>query len=210
LNFSQISDKFKQLNENELPGFLIQQKMSPPFRRKLNLKQMKILKARESAVLILLYEKNNIPYLVFIERKIYKGAHSGQISFPGGKKDAEDFDFIHTAKRETFEEVGIVFDKIEILSPLSQLYIPVSNFIVYPYVAKYNGIPNFKKEEAEVENIIEVSIPHLLQKDNQASKIIKMKNSDFEFTAPSYNVNNVEIWGATAMILSEFLHLVEN
>ena len=210
MNFSQISDKFKQLNENELPGFLIQQKMSPPFRRKLNLKQMKILKARESAVLILLYEKNNIPYLVFIERKIYKGAHSGQISFPGGKKDAEDFDFIHTAKRETFEEVGIVFDKIEILSPLSQLYIPVSNFIVYPYVAKYNGIPNFKKEEAEVENIIEVSIPHLLQKDNQASKIIKMKNSDFEFTAPSYNVNNVEIWGATAMILSEFLHLVEN
>lgn len=182
--------------------------MAPSFRQKHTLAQAKAQKAKESAVLILMYEKEKVPYVVFIERKSYKGFHSAQISLPGGKKEKQDVDFVATALREANEEIGIDVNKVEVLMPLTYLYIPVSNFLVYPFVAVYSGEPQFVACPNEVERIVEVKLSDLLNQNMQGAKTIHY-NEKIQFDAPAYKVSGVEIWGATAMILSEFLFLVE-
>lgn len=208
-NLQQISYKFSQLSKKKLLGFEIQKKMSPPYRKILSFEEIMLKKAKESAVLILLYEKNEKPYIVVIERSAYEGIHSKQISLPGGKKDITDKNLKNTAKREAQEEIGIKFEDIEVIAELSYLYIPVSNFIVYPFVAVYNSIPNFIKEKKEVESIIEIPLDELLDRKNITSKTIKLKNVNLSIKAPTYSVQGVEIWGATAMILCEFLDVLE-
>jgi 8-oxo-dGTP pyrophosphatase MutT (NUDIX family) len=183
--------------------------MSPPFRKKVKIEDAYKLGAKESAVLILLYEKDAETYLVLTERTIYDGKHSGQISLPGGKKDFTDINIEHTALRETYEEIGIHSNTIVVLGELSHLYIPVSNFIVFPFVAKLIGVPSFIKEEKEVNQILEVNLNELLNEKNVGEKEFYYKESDIRFNAPTYNVNGVVVWGATAMILSEFLEIVK-
>lgn len=183
--------------------------MSPPIRQVVSYQDAIKMGARESAVLILLYEKNNKIHLVLIERSVYDGKHSGQISFPGGKKDVSDKNLKETALRETFEEIGLNATDISIIAQLSHLYIPVSNFLVFPFVGFYNKIPKFIKDDFEVENIIEVSLETLLDKNNISEKTIKIPNKNIQFKTPIYKINNIDIWGATAMILSEFLEIIE-
>ncbi|MGB1314561.1 MAG: NUDIX hydrolase [Chitinophagales bacterium] len=192
-----------------LPGFELQQNMSPPLRKKTSIEQAKAYNAKESAVLILLFEKNNEPYIVLTERKVYKGAHSGQISLPGGKRELNET-LQENALRETQEEIGVESKKVEILLQLTHLYIPVSNFIVFPFVGKVNDVPEFIKEESEVEKILEVKVSDLLNTQNIVEKTIQIKSKNIQFKSPAYAVNNVEVWGATAMILCEFLSIIES
>lgn len=182
--------------------------MSPPLRQKFSLAEAYSKNAKESAVLILIYEKENEPYVVFTERKVYKGAHSGQISFPGGKKDDTDIDFEFVALRETEEEIGVNRSEISVLGQLTHLYIPVSNFLVFPFVGILHTEPDFVKEEKEVHKIIEIKLDDLLQDINLIEKKINIPENNIQFKTPAYKVNDTEIWGATAMILSEFLEIV--
>ncbi len=184
--------------------------MSPPYRKVLSIKEARSKNAKESAVLILMYKKNNEAYIVLTERAIYKGKHSGQISFPGGKKEDIDFNLEMTALREAEEEIGIDINKITVLSALSYLYIPVSNFLVFPFVAIYKNIPKFKKDDTEVAKILEIKILDLLNSKNITEKEIRIDYKNLTFKTPAYKVNGVEVWGATAMILSEFLEVVKN
>lgn len=184
--------------------------MSPPFRQISSISEAKMLHAKESAVLILLYEKMGKINFVLTERTVYKGAHSGQISLPGGKKDASDTSLQHTALRETHEELGIPFSEIEIIAAISHLYIPVSNFLVFPYIGVLKGKPNFVKEEKEVEKIIETPLEMLLDLNNEIEKKIKIADQNIQFNTPAYKIKDVEVWGATAMILSEFLEIVKS
>ncbi len=183
--------------------------MSPPFRREIKIEEALNNGAIESAVLILLYEKNSEMYIILTERTVYAGKHSGQISLPGGKKDVSDINLEQTALRETFEEIGVDYQDVEIISALSHLYIPVSNFLVFPFVAKLKGNPSFIREEKEVNKILEVKINELLNEKNVGEKEFYYKESDIRFNAPTYTVNGVVVWGATAMILSEFLEIVK-
>jgi 8-oxo-dGTP pyrophosphatase MutT (NUDIX family) len=164
---------------------------------------------RLSSVLILLYERNDELYTVFIKRQEYEGVHSGQIAFPGGKQEKSDKNLIQTAVREANEEIGIDTSTIEILGQLSELYIPPSNFIVFPIVAYTSVLPVFKLDEKEVSQIIEVSLHELLATSNISS---------FEFngaeqkkiTAPCFVFSNHRVWGATAMIVSELQDVVKS
>lgn len=183
--------------------------MSPPFRREIKIEEAFKQGARESGVLILLYEKDSETHIVLTERTIYNGKHSGQISLPGGKKELTDANIEQTALRETFEEIGISNTQIEVLSELSHLYIPVSNFLVFPFVAKLTDNPIFIKEEKEVNKILEVRLKDLLDEKNIGEKEFYYKEADIYFNAPIYTVNEVVVWGATAMILSEFLEIVK-
>ncbi|MCB9257256.1 MAG: CoA pyrophosphatase [Chitinophagales bacterium] len=209
MHISQILSKIKQIHPDKLPGFMAQSKMSPPNRKKFNKEELKKFEAKESAVLILLYEKNGESYIVFTQRHEYKGAHSGQISLPGGKRDPEDEDLQSTALREAKEEVGAILNKKDILLELTWLYVPPSNFVIYPFLAYTEKEANFIKEEREVKEILEFKVEDLLNKDNQKVFLYHNEKLNIQFESPSFQIEGKTIWGATAMIISELLSILE-
>ena len=210
MNFDKtIIEKLKTELGKPLPGEEAQYRMAPPYRPNLSKEEILKLNPRISGVMLLLYEKNNLLHLVFTQRKKYEGVHSGQMSFPGGKKDETDLDIIQTALRETEEEVGIEKNKIEIIGQLSELYIPPSNFLVHPVVGFSNSIENFIPQKNEVEKIVEIPVDFFLDQQNINLKTeIKIFNGNVVYV-PAYIFNEHIIWGATAIILSEFVFIVE-
>jgi len=185
---------------NGLPGFEAQKLMSPSIRDHA-LKTSNPSIARDSSVLLLFYLKNGQLHLPFIKRTTGNTNHSGQISLPGGKYEESDANRTITAVRETNEELGVDCKKIKILGFLTELYIPVSNFMVLPVLGYCEKRPDFKLNEFEVEEIIEIPVTQLLAEENISEFTIE-KNG-FKIHAPYFPANEHKIWGATAMILSE-------
>jgi 8-oxo-dGTP pyrophosphatase MutT (NUDIX family) len=137
-----------------------------------------------------------------IERTGDGGVHSNQISFPGGKKEESDSSFEFAALRETEEEVGIASNTVKILGALTPLYIPPSNFLVYPFVGYIDYQPIFVISEKEVQRIITPPI-HLFRDDQAIKEDIFESARGYSVKAPYFELEDVKIWGATAMILSE-------
>ncbi len=207
-NFSTFIDNLKQTLAEPLPGREAQFLMEP-ITRKIELqKQKNRAEAKLSAVLILLYPKNRKVCTVMIKRPIYDGVHSGQIAFPGGKKEVDDFDLIQTALRETKEEIGVNQDDIRVIGELTQLYIPPSNFNVLPIIAYTNSEPNFILEKNEVDRIIEIDIDDFANPKNRMHKKILSRNN-IRLSVICYFIQNEIIWGASAMIISEFVEIVK-
>jgi 8-oxo-dGTP pyrophosphatase MutT (NUDIX family) len=163
--------------------------------------------AIHSGVLILLYPFGKSIQMVLIKRAIDKSVHSGQISLPGGKYEKEDANLEQTALRETHEEVGVKPSHIKILGSLTELYIPPSNFIVFPYVGFCNERPVFIPDGNEVDSIIEIDINEFLNPLNLKTKEIIIRN-EFKITAPVFEIQGHTVWGATGMILSEFVEII--
>jgi len=187
-----------------LPGKKAQFMMAPIERVKqfsdLDIKKMN---PRRAGVIVLFYpDKNNLAKMILILRKTYKGVHSNQVGFPGGKVEEADTSMLDTALRETEEEIGVARDQITIVKEMSVTYIPPSNFCVYPFLG-YSDTPlNFIPQEEEVEGIIEVSIADFLSEDAVISK--KMSTSYMEdVDVPAFLLNDYVVWGATAMMLNE-------
>jgi len=192
-----------------LPGIVSHLKMAPKYRAKelLGMKDMLPL-ATNSAVLILLFPENGHLKTVFIKRSEYEGFHSGQISFPGGKHEDTDSSFEATALRETHEEIGIDPDKIEIIGQLSDLYIPPSNFLVKVFVGYSPQRLDYIPDKKEVQSIVEVNIREFYNKSIILEKDFGSRGINRK--APFYKINDIEIWGATAMIVSELLDVLKN
>ncbi|SFC13141.1 8-oxo-dGTP pyrophosphatase MutT, NUDIX family [Zunongwangia mangrovi] len=153
------------------------------------------------------YPKNDQTYFVLILRKTYKGVHSNQIGFPGGRVEAEDRDLEDTALRETEEEVGIPQEKIEVIRGLSKLYIPPSNFWVHPYVGVMTETPQLIPQESEVEDILEVKLEDFLNESNFVTRNLStsyMENID----VPAFLLNDQIVWGATGMMLGELREML--
>ncbi|MCK5029575.1 MAG: CoA pyrophosphatase [Bacteroidales bacterium] len=201
--FTDFFENLKEELKKDLPGEKAQVKMAPDVRNHFKSTE----KSLKAGVLILLYQKNQDLYVSFIQRTEYNGPHSGQISFPGGKFEKNDKNIIETALRESHEEIGINPEMVNIIGQLTPLYIPISNFIVYPVIGMYEGTPTFKTDPNEVAKIIEIKLQDLLNSDNCTSK--EFKYGDLSFVAPIYSPNKLTIWGATAMMLSEFLEIIK-
>ncbi len=193
--------------KGKLPGEKAQLKMSPNVRFTGLIEPNKD-KTKESAVLILFYPKNNNLYIPFIQRPTYNGAHSGQISLPGGKVEPGEIDFSHTALRETYEEIGVKAMDIEIVGQLSPIYIPNSNFNVWPYVGYINYTPNFKPDAYEVETILESTLSQILNPEN--IDFFEKENNGILIKAPFINISGRKLWGATAMIISELTEIINS
>ncbi len=166
--------------------------------------------ARESAVLVLLFPSSSYNILdwevLLIRRNTYDGVHSGQIAFPGGKCEDEDKDYADTACRESHEELALDRDKIEIVGLLSRLYVPPSNFTIYPVLAYAIGEMELIPDTREV---VEYRKTPLRLFDPSLSETIRIQIDSDEFVeAPGYTVGDYFIWGATAMILSELYQVV--
>lgn len=163
---------------------------------------------RQSGVLLLLYPKAGEMHTVFIKRPSYEGVHSAQISFPGGRHEPGDSDLKETALREAEEEVGVKRSDIKIIGQLSELYIPPSNFLVYPSVGMIEYEPRFVPEEREVDQIIESSLQTIISDETIEEREIFIKNYNRHIVAPTFQIQGHTIWGATAMILAEFKDLI--
>ncbi|MDR3682031.1 MAG: CoA pyrophosphatase [Flavipsychrobacter sp.] len=161
--------------------------------------------ARESAVLCLLFHKNGLPHVLLIKRMADKGAHSGQVSFPGGRRDPEDPGLQETALREMYEETGIDAAAIQILGALTPLYIPVSNFMVYPFVGYTNQPPQYNLSQAEVDYVMEIPLKDLFAAERKTTvDVTSPAIPDVIRQVKAYLLQDgTIIWGATAMILSE-------
>ena len=164
--------------------------------------------ARKAGVMALFYPNHlGETYLILILRKTYKGVHSSQVGFPGGKYEDDDPDIEYTALRETYEEVGVPIIDMKVLKALTKLYIPPSNFTVSPYIAITKQTPQFIKQDDEVEALIEVSLSHFL--DNNRSDVNVMTSMNKELEVPAFTLNGHIVWGATAMMLSELKDLLK-
>lgn len=183
-----------------LPGENIQLQMAPSTRPNININSLKITDYKQSAVMVVLCrDETDTFFIPLIERETYNGTHSGQISLPGGKFDIEDLNLETTARRECFEEIGL--QNIEVLGKLTQVYIPVSGFLVQPYLG-YCTATNltFVKHQREVKTILKLNIKTLI--DDTIIKNGSVTN-DVNLKHPYFEANNYKIWGATAMILNE-------
>lgn len=206
MNFTQFQQYIPTLKNNPLGGLAAQFKLAPEIRKQYSDDMIKANNPKESAVLALFYpDAENETKILLTLRASYKGMHSAQISFPGGKKEMSDIHLKQTAIREAFEEVGILQSDVLILKQMTDAYIPPSNFLVTPFIGMVDYQPVFKSNN-EVETIIEVKLADLLDDKNIVIKNMNtsyMKNVD----VPCFKLNGYIVWGATAMILSEIKQL---
>lgn len=210
MNFEIFLKSISKIEHIPLPGQDSQFKMSPPYRNELILQQREAMKnSKKAGVMALFYpdvEKNT--KLILILRKTYKGVHSAQVGFPGGKLEAEDPSLEYAALRETFEEVGVPLGNITVIKQMTELYIPPSNFTVYPFIGITKNTPKFLKQDDEVEDLIEVNFNDFVD-DNIVSSQKIMTSLQREVEVPVFKLNGHTVWGATAMMLSEIKDLLK-
>lgn len=139
---------------------------------------------------------------ICILRKTYRGVHSDQIGFPGGKQDPVDDSLLETAYREVEEEIALSRKRIHAPIPFTPLYVPPSNFTMHAFLAYVTTLPQLIPEEREVEAILDFSIADLLDDQNCVTKRITTNYLD-DYKTPVFELEGKTIWGATAMILAE-------
>lgn len=196
----------KETLRGKLPGTEAHYKMLPPGRRLKN-NEGEISTMKPSSVLLLLFPEGNQIFTCLIKRPSTMTHHPGQISFPGGKVEKEDFSAEMAALREAREEVGIDPSTIEIIGKLSDLYVEVSKFSIQPFLAWANQKPEFTVNAGEVDDLILFPLS-----DFVVNETILETELD-TFTGPLlvryYPFNGEIIWGATAMILSELIEILK-
>ncbi|MBI3941795.1 MAG: CoA pyrophosphatase [Chloroflexi bacterium] len=198
----------KRALQGPLPGRNAHLLMIPGFRRALAQKQgwEPAYIPRHGAVLLLLYPRNGELYLVLTRRSNTVATHKGQISLPGGAYESGDANYIETALRETQEELGVPRDKVHVLGELTPLYIPPSQYQIHPVVGYIEKPPAFQVSTGEVAEILEITLAYLLSGNCR-------QEEDWEFEGqrspvPFFNALGHKVWGATAMVLAEFVEMV--
>lgn len=198
----------KALKAADLPGEASHRYYSPPYRPIITEAQALEKGARLAGVNILLYKKADEWYIPLIVRAQNKqDKHSGQISLPGGSREPEDRDMAVTAVRETWEEIGIPQQEIRVIRELSPIYIPPSNFFVYPYLSFTRRNPLFYIQEKEAVKLLEIPVRFLQSLPEVPKTQIFPTSRGVE--VPYFSFQEYTIWGATAMILSEFISMVK-
>ena len=210
MTFEDFKNLIPKITNLELPGKPAMFEMAPMERVK-NLKTIDIEKMnpRQSAVMALFYpNKDDQTFLVLILRKTYKGVHSAQIGFPGGKVENSDSSLEMTARRETEEEIGVAADGISVFKTMTQAYIPPSNFYVQPFLGFVEEEPLFVPQESEVEDILRVDIDDFLAEDSIIEETLSTSYAT-DISVPAFHLNGHVVWGATAMMLNEIKTLLK-
>lgn len=205
-NFLSLSPKLRKIT---LPGEEAHFKLAPMLRMK-ELENLDVDKQnpKQAAVLSVFYPgESGETRFVLILRKTYKGVHSNQVGFPGGRVEVDDRDLAHTALRETEEEVGIPQHEVEIMREMSRLYIPPSNFWVHPFMGVMKKTPVLIPQEEEVESVLEIKLEDFMRDSCLIRETLSTSYSR-EIEVPAFLLNGHVVWGATAMMLSEMKEIL--
>ncbi|GHA77841.1 NUDIX hydrolase [Pontibacter akesuensis] len=198
----------KRLQE-PLPGEAAHNLMASVTRSNIKFKTKPDSQTKESAVLLLFYQDEDKIKLPLILRPVYVGVHSGQIGLPGGRMEEGDKDFFETALREANEEIGINPADVTVIGHLSDLFVFASNYMVHPVVGYMKHRPTFLTDPREVDQLIEVPLSTLLDKSSRGITNIVV-SGNMEVSAPYFDVDGHTVWGATAMMLSELLSVIDD
>jgi len=208
--FQEFEKKIVKITKMQLPGEVVQFKMAP-LERLAEMKHLAYKKntAKRAGVLALFYPSiNNNTCFALILRKTYKGVHSAQIGFPGGKLEDSDGSLRDTALRETEEEVGVLRNSVSILKKLTEIYIPPSDFFVQPYLGITTTTPKFILQKEEVEELIEVPLDHFMDDSIKTMQTLSTSYAK-NIEVPAFILNNHLVWGATAMMLNEVREMLK-
>jgi 8-oxo-dGTP pyrophosphatase MutT (NUDIX family) len=209
MDFQDFLISIPKIEKEPLLADLAHQIMVPPERtalmRNLNVEEEN---PRKAAVMMLFYPKNEKTHLVLIIRNSYFGVHSSQIAFPGGKVEHNDESIEYTALRETEEEIGISIDKITVIKAFTEIYIPPSNFMVFPFLGYCKEELVFKPDPKEVAGILELSLADFLDENAIVNKTMSTSYST-NILVPAFKIQEHYVWGATAMMMSELKEILK-
>lgn len=206
MNFSDFINKINPSEKLNLGGLEAQFLLAPRLRLQYDKEKIVANNPRKAAVMALFYpDEFQETRLLLTQRATYKGVHSAQISFPGGKFEKKDESLLATALRETFEEVGVFPESVNVFKELTDVYIPPSNFLATPFLGFVESKPKFILNH-EVSKTIEILLSDLLNEKNITSAILDTSYMA-KVEVPCFKIQDCIIWGATAMMLSEIKEL---
>ena len=205
MDFQRFITQLEITITNDLPSEKSQQKMRVNYDQSIEL-PFSINNSTPAAVLILLYLEDNEIYFFLTKRTDELENHKGQISLPGGTQEGNE-KLIDTALRETQEEIGINKTSISIIGKITPLFVPVTGFMIYPFIGYSLNKLNPKPDPVEVATIFSVNISDLLNKENRTTEQRNIRGYDVQ--VPYFKLNDYQVWGATSMILSEFRDLIK-
>jgi 8-oxo-dGTP pyrophosphatase MutT (NUDIX family) len=188
------------------PGELAHQRMA--VRPQFNAQDFSQEPPQHAGVLLLLYPQERGLYFVLTRRTERVLNHKGQISFPGGRKEAGDLSLAHTALREAEEELGIALQEVELLGELTVHHIIPSNYDIHPFVAYLPHRPGFYPSEIEVAEILEVPLDELLDPALLVEECWVLRGR--EVIVPFFSLNGQKVWGATGTVLNEFKVMLDS
>jgi len=203
--FDDVVRLLEQRLSGDLPGAAAQERLAPTPRRNWPAGHNPA-RVRHAAGLLLLYPDHDRAHVVLTLRADSLGRHSGQVSLPGGVVDPGET-FEQAALREAHEEVALNVDRIRVLGALTPIDIPVSGFRLHPIVASADARPALTPSDGEVARILYVALDDLLNLAHVRSS--ERTRDGVTLTVPAFHVAGVEIWGATAMVLAEFLAVLD-
>lgn len=209
MTFEEFENIVPNLKQQPLPGESAHLRQKP-FKEGSRIDALlKDPQPRLSGVAAIITELDHRATLLLIERQSYKGVHSGQIGFPGGKKELHDGDLEATARRETQEEIGIDSNELSLIMPISEVYIPPSRFLVSPYLYSLRHCPKLVPDPREVQSILDFKLEQLLDDAYMKTGEVKLTGG-LKIKTPYFELNDYKVWGATAMMLAEIKVLLKN
>ena len=208
MNFDELTRFLEKRVQKPMPGDQAHNKMKPTMADGAPLRLKHPAPPKKGGVLILLYEANGKVHFPLIQRPTYEGIHSGQMALPGGKFEKGDEDQYETALREANEEIGVLDKDIQVIGSLSEFFVAASNYMVLPVIGKIDYKPSFSPEPREVDDIITPTLDRLIATDSVKEKEMVVRNG-LQMICPYYDLEGRTVWGATAMMLSEFVEIVK-
>ena len=201
-SFPTFIDRLHRQLRASLPGTAAQLRMAPRYRMDPDAASVDGKTCREAGVLVVLFPVDDTPHFVLTVRRDDLPDHAGQVSFPGGQRE-DDETLDQTALREAHEEISLRPHHVDLLGPLTPLYIPPSAFCVHPHVGVLTTAPALRPMDKEVDRILRVPITDLLDASVVRSDTWTLRGEAVEI--PFFGLHDQIVWGATAMMLAEFV-----